>query len=269
MLKRLRTRAFTLIELLVVIAIIAILAAILFPVFASARESARKASCQSNLKQLGSAVMMYVQDYDERYPQVGAGNVNGNGITTQNPWPNCYGWPCIQPSGETTWGARIQPYIKNYGVFQCPSSNNAGRNPWPGMGTNGFEVYNGSQQQRAMSYYYDRGHGDDGAVGRGIPQSAVDAPAERLLIADTGRERSSTDVAWRQDGPRRRVTRWTDWYAPHNDGVNVAFSDGHVKYFSDAQTGPGNNAAGQWGTAGPPFGDMNSNPQRPGMCWWR
>ena len=65
---KLRSRAFTLIELLVVIAIIAILAAILFPVFAQAREAARKASCQSNLKQIGSGWLMYIQDYDEMTP---------------------------------------------------------------------------------------------------------------------------------------------------------------------------------------------------------
>jgi prepilin-type N-terminal cleavage/methylation domain-containing protein len=97
--------AFTLIELLVVIAIIAILAAILFPVFAQARERARQISCVSNMKQLGLAVMMYAQDYDETYP------------LTAN-----YG---VAPD-PTIWPEALQPYIKNQGVFNCPSASGAG-----------------------------------------------------------------------------------------------------------------------------------------------
>jgi prepilin-type N-terminal cleavage/methylation domain-containing protein/prepilin-type processing-associated H-X9-DG protein len=105
---RLRKRAaFTLIELLVVIAIIAILAAILFPVFAQAREAARKATCQSNLKQIGSAIMMYVQDYDECYPPTN--DTGGTGSF----------W--LTPSGGRSWAGVIQPYCKNFGLLQCPS----------------------------------------------------------------------------------------------------------------------------------------------------
>lgn len=90
--------AFTLIELLVVIAIIAILAAILFPVFARARENARRSSCQSNLKQIALGIKQYTQDYDEKYPQEG-------GVTIANP-----GWAYV-----------IQPYVKSEQLFQCPS----------------------------------------------------------------------------------------------------------------------------------------------------
>jgi len=111
-----KSRGFTLIELLVVIAIIAILAAILFPVFAQARESARKASCLSNNKQLGLGIMMYVQDYDEMYP--------------------CNSWD-TPPLGTTetdsrdpkfpaafNWMFKVQPYIKNRQILVCPSDAN-------------------------------------------------------------------------------------------------------------------------------------------------
>jgi prepilin-type N-terminal cleavage/methylation domain-containing protein/prepilin-type processing-associated H-X9-DG protein len=108
---------FTLIELLVVIAIIALLAAILFPVFARARENARKTSCSNNLKQIGLAVMQYKQDYDELYPTM---RTNA-------------------PGGYLAWPSLIFPYVKNEQVFVCPSGERANFKPdarlIPGTGT--------------------------------------------------------------------------------------------------------------------------------------
>ena len=98
-----RKNAFTLIELLVVIAIIAILAAILFPVFARARENARRSSCQSNLKQIGLGILQYTQDYDEKMVLVYGGD------TTCSP----------------SWGELVQPYLKSKQVFDCPSNSTA------------------------------------------------------------------------------------------------------------------------------------------------
>lgn len=104
-----RRRAFTLIELLVVIAIIAILAAILFPVFAQAREKARQTACLSNTKQLANGVLMYTQDYDEVLPHH-AGDVQD----------------FLNPANRTsTWQRGVYPYIKNDQVFACPSSPRA------------------------------------------------------------------------------------------------------------------------------------------------
>jgi prepilin-type N-terminal cleavage/methylation domain-containing protein/prepilin-type processing-associated H-X9-DG protein len=101
---------FTLIELLVVIAIIAILAAILFPVFAQAREKARQAGCLSNCKQIGTAVMMYAQDYDEQSP----------------PW-----WNEVPKVGPVYWHYWLKPYVKNIQVFICPSAGGCGAGEGP------------------------------------------------------------------------------------------------------------------------------------------
>src|SRR5579862_6261757 len=108
-----RRYGFTLIELLVVIAIIAILAAILFPVFAQAREKARQTSCLSNMKELILANLMYVQDYDEAFCNEGVPGPNDN-----------WGW-------QMTWQFETQPYIKNYDIMRCPSDSHY-TPPWTG-----------------------------------------------------------------------------------------------------------------------------------------
>ena len=126
--KACRTSAFTLIELLVVIAIIAILAAILFPVFAQAREKARQTTCASNQKQLGTAFLAYAVDYDDSYPMA-FGNVAGLGGWTSNynlrvpyNWdPNNQAGSDRYMAAQYCWANSVYPYVKSWGIYNCPS----------------------------------------------------------------------------------------------------------------------------------------------------
>lgn len=176
-----KSRGFTLIELLVVIAIIAILAAILFPVFAQAREKARQASCLSNAKQMGSAIQMYKQDYDETYPQAYY-YLNDNSGS----------------NGYAQWSGLCQPYIKNWGLFTCASDKNRGLAPTNFIGNNlGYGVPAGQTsanpavqdiQAPRLSYTANaavmprkRRTVDPANV---VSDAAVDAPADTILIAE-------------------------------------------------------------------------------------
>ncbi|NUL82801.1 MAG: prepilin-type N-terminal cleavage/methylation domain-containing protein [Armatimonadetes bacterium] len=136
-----RIKAFTLIELLVVIAIIAILAAILFPVFAQARDKARQTACLSNSKQMGISTMMYLQDWDELFPNAMGLHVPG---APANPWQFAmlipHDWSNTEGShtgafrglaSQVTWMNTLQPYVKNWGVMDCPSSPHRQRAGWP------------------------------------------------------------------------------------------------------------------------------------------
>ncbi len=199
-----RRSGFTLIELLVVIAIIAILAAILFPVFARAREKARANSCLSNVKQLTLGVLMYTNDYDERFP------------------------PClISWFNAPSWRARVFPYVKNTQLFQCPSRPTQSRSSELVPGTSeGFF--------RGYGIIADTGYEGTPPTSWGTAQhmAQVVKPAESLILAETN---SSNDYfPYIGQGAGQACNNIA---AVHSGVGNYGFIDGHVKAMKPTQTG--------------------------------
>jgi prepilin-type N-terminal cleavage/methylation domain-containing protein/prepilin-type processing-associated H-X9-DG protein len=206
--------AFTLIELLVVIAIIAILAAILFPVFAKAREKARQTTCASNLKQAGTGLLMYVQDYDEKYPTGGAGTVSASAAN-------------YATAGDNNWIASIQPYIKNWQVFACPSaaSGPLGVASAPNGNSNTNLFQNGVVLGRTLSaiqspasliWGHEYGYRSNIAY---IRPTSFDFGAEPAPF--NGNYASWIEAVGTVDYKYDNV---------HTDGGNLLYCDGHVKF---------------------------------------
>lgn len=189
-----RKEGFTLIELLVVIAIIAILAAILFPVFAKAREKARQSTCLSNEKQIGLALLQYVQDYDENYPQWA-----GSNTTTV---PQYVYQPVIQ----------LQPYLKSYAVLICPDAKG---NDLAGLWTNTTTQADSSVNANS-SYTVNFGL-------CGYTNHATDAQIK---------EPSRTIAIYESYYPSSLVVKqgFQNIICLHSDGTNFGFADGHVKW---------------------------------------
>ncbi len=219
-------RGFTLIELLVVIAIIAILAAILFPVFAKAREKARQASCMSNLKQLTLGFLQYVQDYDEKMLSYARGYYNCGAI-----------W--------TFWPHQLQPYIKNWQVYQCPS------NPFGPSGYQG-ETWPFLPSYMMVGWYWQR-------TGSPPGMADIQRPAEKMMIADGNHPALSDAPPYRPWLTAKACGHWTCgrnvntthiWECIHNDGDNVGFADGHVKWLRD-QDIYGRLQKGEWNPTAP------------------
>jgi prepilin-type N-terminal cleavage/methylation domain-containing protein/prepilin-type processing-associated H-X9-DG protein len=258
---KVQTRGFTLIELLVVIAIIAILAAILFPVFAKVREKARQTACASNMKQLGLALVQYVQDYDEFNP----------------PGANQYGGAC-------GWAEQIYPYVKSTAVFKCPDeamstavvsygyNENFVKNSYPTV--TGpvaqplsqfnspsqtialFEVTGNGSATQANAYditgaicpayasacaddFNSGGLGGNSPAGYGLGSSQYEllgqgdsntaANGDYQLQYSTGYMLNSSKLATTFAAPTGR----------HTDGSNFAFEDGHVKWLRSAAVSAG------------------------------
>jgi len=192
-------RGFTLIELLVVIAIIAILAAILFPVFARAREKARQSSCLSNTKQLGLAFMMYAQDYDETLIPLANG---GYGVARYN------------------WYTLIQPYIKNTQILICPSSKSA-------TISYGLSFMNIAADDTSA-----------GLLGAGAKLANIEYPADAAIMTDAERADGAQIYYFYSPKLYAfgAVSGYPNNGIPnpgrHNGGNNVAFCDGHAKWIA-------------------------------------
>jgi prepilin-type N-terminal cleavage/methylation domain-containing protein/prepilin-type processing-associated H-X9-DG protein len=252
MTKRARSAGFTLIELLVVIAIIAILAAILFPVFAQAREKARQTSCLSNMKQIGTAVMMYTQDYDEILPQTGWQGPCTNPLNVTQASDNYF-------SGQFAFPIASAPYIKNWQIFACPSDPYKGG--WAKLGSYCYEeqlllvnmpgsypgmrnVAKAMQTSFPLSYagnywlnkvYLGRG---DAATMVGLADIA--APANCFFSTEVGSyydpSTGNAFAGWYiipgYGNTTSPVQRWAIG-GRHSGGRNWNFCDGHAKWFKD------------------------------------
>lgn len=199
-----RKKAFTLIELLVVIAIIAILAAILFPVFAKARDKGKQAACLSNLKQIGMAVMMYAEDYDETYPYLY--------YTADMVWP--YGYLLPPQSGANVWDSgpftyMITPYVKSAGIWYCACSpkdpGDHAKDPNTGVAPANYSI----NSMVVMTDYWI-------SIRKAVPHGG---PVRIGDVADP-----------------TKVFMWEDWgqaYAGgaiHVGGTNFGCCDGHAKW---------------------------------------
>ncbi len=209
-----RRSGFTLIELLVVIAIIAILAAILFPVFARAREKARASNCLSNVKQMALGVMQYVQDYDSKYPSV---------------YDDTYGYRII-------WAEKISLYVKNNQIFACPSSDaDTNMKAQPA----GLELQG---TRYAMDMCGDLTNSAWGVFTEGpfnpVNESNMDYPSQSAMIIE------NNNCWWQHYHPQWCPgTNYDDakgrvivghlgeqTYPWHQEGINAAYCDGHAKF---------------------------------------
>lgn len=206
-----RRSGFTLTELLVVIAIIAILAAILFPVFARARENARRSSCQSNLKQIALGIFQYTQDYDEKFP------IYRTAMSPPNPY---------------AWSDAIQPYMKSLQLYQCPSEPTPPTNDPVAAGYTDYALN--------LRLMYGDVTGADESAGDGGSKSLSILTQPSITVMMTDFYATNPTNAWIVGcDPRPCTAGLATWRDPnatnyalrHLDGMNFSFTDGHVKWY--------------------------------------
>ncbi len=266
--------AFTLIELLVVIAIIAILAAILFPVFAQAREKARQTSCLNNVKQMTLGLIMYTQDYDETWPRADY-CLNDN----KTPFPliptatGCFGaGPYGNRINHYKWWYWTYPYVKNIAIQRCPSRATCERMDTKPAGTDALcigqyqDVYNSAEYFNAYalnlsvtgalntataSGAINPGNGAyrNSWLGGGL--AGLSRPADTMLIAESywpgigvqtvgGNVQTAYPLAMREYWtkmltPTQLGGKTDQRSAPHSDGMNISYCDGHAKWMKASQ----------------------------------
>jgi len=258
-----KSSAFTLIELLVVIAIIAILAAILFPVFAKVREKARQTSCASNEKQIGLAIMQYVQDNDETFP-----------IGESEPWSGL-----ISAGAGAHWTNRVDPYMKSLAVFACPDDSKALHKDYYGASlsysANGYLDPNYNSGFKLKGIMAIQGPDFNGWISNpSASLASVSRPADTILVAEkhadqtqayyvNGSDWAGSNLLFMGsavDGLPRNI--WGELEIPngaraaadyplgpngavsakHTDRANFLFADGHVKSMRPTETNPNNSA---------------------------
>lgn len=241
-----KKQGFTLIELLVVIAIIAILAAILFPVFAQAREKARQTSCLSNMKQISLAHLMYVQDYDERFAP-SRSNTPPNQPTD---YENFGSTACSAGKADSSsWRAEVYPYVKNTQAYICPDNEQSD------------QYVEGCQEFKLnlhRSYAYN---GNLFNTTGGIKLSTLTRPANDMLILES-----------RFEYPDLGTNCYPGWYGnavngifakgnfqTHSGGMgNWGLADGHCKALKHmAVAGNAQSGESYWRDEVPPYGDNN------------
>jgi prepilin-type N-terminal cleavage/methylation domain-containing protein/prepilin-type processing-associated H-X9-DG protein len=227
-----RRSGFTLIELLVVIAIIAILAAILFPVFAQARDKARAAGCLSNTRQLGTAYQMYLQDFDETFPP----------HVTERTAPA--GTPDTAAArAPYSYKTKLDPYVKNQQVYRCPSAP-----AWPAaqpgawFTTDYGNNHNESNLPNAAQRAWYLANPDFG-FNEQTPLSAIAFPANFIVLGEAGRASGFPSRGglypqpWAFDDAALPDSRQqARFLARHQGGGNIAYGDGHSKWKRPQQT---------------------------------